>query len=72
MVFEVEDNGTGIEEKYREKVFEPFFTRKRDGKGTGLGLPVCYGIIKDFEGEITIDSEWGRGTRMIVSLPAID
>ncbi len=72
VIFEVEDNGTGIEEGFRDKVFEPFFTRKKDGKGTGLGLPVCYGIIKDLEGDITIDSEPGRGTRMTVSLPAIE
>ncbi len=69
IVLKVEDNGSGIEPEYIDMIFDPFFTKKKDGKGTGLGLPVCYGIIKEFEGEITVNSTPGEGTIMKIALP---
>ncbi len=71
VVLRVEDNGTGIKPEYIDKIFEPFFTRKKDGKGTGLGLPVCYGIVKDFDGDIEVESQPGINTIMTVSFPAV-
>jgi signal transduction histidine kinase len=65
------DNGPGIPKNIRDKIFEPFFTTKPAGKGTGLGLSVTYGIIKDHNGEITIESELGTGTAFVMKFPGI-
>jgi two-component system NtrC family sensor kinase len=51
------------------KVFEPFFTTKREGIGTGLGLWISYGIIKSFEGKISVESEYGVGSTFTIKLP---
>jgi PAS domain S-box-containing protein len=67
---EVEDTGGGIDEKDRQKIFEPFFTTKEAGQGMGLGLAITYGIIKDYGGEIRIDSTQGRGTLFRMEFPA--
>lgn len=69
VVAEIVDTGCGIPPGVRQKIFEPFFTTKRVGKGTGLGLSISYGIIKDCGGSITVESERGKGTRFIISLP---
>lgn len=69
VVAEIIDTGCGIPPGVRQKIFEPFFTTKRVGKGTGLGLSISYGIIKDCGGSITVESERGKGTRFIISLP---
>ncbi len=66
----IQDTGVGIPEEIRNKIFEAFFTTKQKVKGVGLGLSVCYGIIKDHGGEIRVESEEGRGTTFIISLPA--
>ena len=66
----IDDDGPGIPEEIRDKVFEPFFTTKPAGQGTGLGLSVTYGIIKDHGGEIRIEDAPAGGTRIRVSLPA--
>jgi PAS domain S-box-containing protein len=65
----VQDTGVGIPEPIRNKVFEAFFTTKQKVKGVGLGLSVCYGIVKDHGGEIRVESEEGEGTTFIISLP---
>ena len=63
------DNGCGIPRNIQPKIFEPFFTTKGPGKGTGLGLAVSYGIIKEHQGEISFESEEGRGTTFKIWLP---
>ena len=65
----VSDNGPGIPEEIQNKLFEPFFTTKPAGEGTGLGLSVSFGIIKDHRGDISVDSEVGRGTDFIIRIP---
>jgi two-component system NtrC family sensor kinase len=65
----VEDEGTGIPADRLDEVFQPFFTTKRDGVGTGLGLSVCQGIVREHEGWIEVQSEVDRGTRFTVYLP---
>lgn len=66
------DNGPGIPEDIQEKIFDPFFTTKPSGQGTGLGLSVSYGIIKDHRGDIRIESKEGKGTTFIITFPVSD
>ncbi|WP_226163249.1 ATP-binding protein [Hymenobacter terricola] len=67
----VRDNGTGMSEAVREKVFQPFFTTKPVGEGTGLGLSLSYDIVtKGHGGTLTVESEEGVGTEFIIVLPA--
>lgn len=63
------DTGHGIPEGNLNKIFEPFFTTKKVGEGTGLGLPVSYGIIKEHKGEISVESQVGKGTTFILWIP---
>ncbi|MFQ3453072.1 ATP-binding protein [Bradyrhizobium sp. UFLA01-814] len=63
------DNGRGIAEADLAKVFEPFFTTKDVGKGTGLGLSMVYGFVRQSNGHVVLDSEVGRGTRVMLYLP---
>jgi two-component system, NtrC family, sensor kinase len=65
----VSDQGAGVAQSARDKVFQPFFTTKSIGKGTGLGLPISYGIVKMHNGTIWFDSETGVGTTFHVELP---
>lgn len=65
----VSDNGVGMDEATRQHVFEPFFTTKGKGKGTGLGMPVVYGLIKSHNGLIDVQSELGKGTSISLYLP---
>ncbi len=68
----VKDSGSGMDETVHTRVFEPFFTTKPLGKGTGLGLSICYGIAKQWDGEINIDSKQGEGTIVNVYLPMLE
>jgi two-component system NtrC family sensor kinase len=72
LIIRVTDHGIGISEENIEKVFDPFFTTKETGKGTGLGLFVCYNIIKSHNGNIKIESEYGKYTTFIIELPIIE
>lgn len=69
LVLTVSDNGEGVKEGLKEKIFEPYFTTKEIGQGTGLGLAVVCGIIKEHGGDIIIQSKEGEGTSVNVYLP---
>ena len=71
VVMEFKDNGEGIEKEDLGKIFDPFFSTKKYGEGVGLGLSISYGIIRNHGGEITVDSEPGKGSVFSVHLPVI-
>jgi signal transduction histidine kinase len=64
------DNGPGVPLEIRDRIFDPFFTTRRDSGGTGLGLSLSFGIVRDYGGRIWVESEVGRYTRFVVELPA--
>jgi PAS domain S-box-containing protein len=68
-IIEVMDQGQGIPDELQETIFEPFYTTKPTGQGTGLGLSLAYKIIEDHNGTLTIDSQAGFGTRVVLTLP---
>jgi PAS domain S-box-containing protein len=68
-VVRISDTGTGIRPEHRSRIFDPFFTTKGVGKGTGLGLSISYAIVKEHDGRIDVQSEVGRGTTFIITLP---
>jgi PAS domain S-box-containing protein len=72
LVLEVRDTGTGIEPEILDRIFDPFFTTKKPGEGTGMGLAVVHGIIKDSGGSIQVRSDPGKGAAFHVWLPAIE
>ena len=69
VVIEVRDTGAGIPANIRGRIFEPFFTTKPVGIGTGLGLAICHGIVTSFGGQLSVESEVGRGSVFRVALP---
>jgi signal transduction histidine kinase len=72
LVIEVSDNGTGMTEQVKEKVFQPFFTTKPTGEGTGLGLSLSYDIVtKGHGGELRVETKEGMGTEFIIQLPIV-
>lgn len=71
VLVEVSDTGVGIPQEDITKIFDPFFTTKEIGKGTGLGLAVCYGILTEHDGRLDVQSTPGVGTTFTISLPAI-
>jgi len=69
MYISIADNGPGMPEEVRKRIFEPFFTTKIVGEGTGLGLSISFGIVEEHRGKIEVESEMGKGTRFVISLP---
>jgi signal transduction histidine kinase len=67
----VKDNGTGMAQEVAEKVFQPFYTTKPTGEGTGLGLSLSYDIIKAHGGEISVETNYGKGTEFIIDFPIL-
>jgi two-component system NtrC family sensor kinase len=72
LVIKISDNGSGICPENMDKIFSPFFTTKPVGKGSGLGLSVCYGIIKSLGGTMAVTSDVNVGTCFVIRLPAVN
>jgi CheY-like chemotaxis protein len=70
-VLSIQDNGEGLTEEAREHLFEPFFSTKAFGKGTGLGLAMCYGSVRQNGGHIAVESAPGAGTTFTIYLPEL-
>jgi two-component system, NtrC family, sensor kinase len=70
LVLAVTDTGNGMAPEVQKEIFTPFYTTKQLGKGTGMGLSIVYGVVKMHAGDITVDSEPGRGTTFTVRIPA--
>src|SRR5204863_863523 len=70
VAIEVADTGVGISAANLERIFDPFFTTKPVGIGTGLGLSICHSIVTAFGGELTVQSEEGKGSTFCVTLPS--
>jgi signal transduction histidine kinase len=71
VIIEVEDSGSGIPPEHLGRIFDPFFTTRTEGEGTGLGLSICHRVVEDLGGTISVTSEVGKGTRFVVTLPAV-
>ena len=69
VIISVRDNGPGIPEEIRDKIFQPFFTTKPAGQGTGLGLSLSYDIVKAHGGELKVETKEGEGSTFIIQLP---
>lgn len=72
VVLTISDTGKGIPDEIKSRIFDPFFTTKGPGKGTGLGLAMVYGIVKEHRGVINVESQVGRGTTFDIYIPASD
>ena len=69
VVITIEDNGCGMSEQTKQRIFEPFYTTKDVGEGTGLGMSISYGIIQKHQGEMVVESQVNVGTLFTLSLP---
>ena len=69
---QIADNGVGMSKEIMGKMFDPYFTTKKPGKGTGLGLATVYGIIKEYNGDIKVESEIGKGTTFHIFFPVME
>ena len=72
LICAIDDTGAGISEENLSRIFDPYFTTKQVGKGTGLGTSISFGIIKDYSGTIEIESELGKGATFIMKFPAVE
>ena len=72
LLIAIKDNGSGIPDAIREKIFQPFFTTKPTGQGTGLGLSLSYDIIKAHGGELRMESKEGEGSEFLIHLPIVN
>ena len=72
VVVQVKDNGTGMSDAVQSQIFQPFYTTKAAGKGTGLGLPMVQGFVRQSNGRIEVHSELGKGTSFLIFLPCSD
>jgi len=68
-LIEVQDHGSGISPEHMKRLFEPFFTTRAVGHGAGLGLAICYGVVRDHGGTIEVDTQVGRGSTFRIRLP---
>ncbi len=66
----VKDNGNGIPQKVLDKIFQPFFTTKPTGQGTGLGLSMSYDTVKAHGGELKVETKEGEGSEFVIQLPS--
>jgi len=67
----IKDNGNGIPQKVKEKIFQPFFTTKPTGQGTGLGLSLSYDIVKAHGGELIVNTKEGEGSEFTIELTRV-
>ncbi len=72
VLIEIEDQGSGFDSDTANRLFDPFFTTKEVGKGTGLGLSISFRIVKEHGGQISAESELGKGTRFTITLPRLE
>lgn len=68
----IEDNGIGMDERIRKRIFEPYFTTKKTGEGTGMGLATVHGIVREHQGGLDVESAPGRGTTFTLFFPIVD
>jgi signal transduction histidine kinase len=71
VLIKVKDNGNGIHDSIKDKIFQPFFTTKPTGQGTGLGLSLSYDIVKAHGGELRVETKVGEGCEFIIYIPII-